>query len=776
MKRTTLDNGDYIIHDAFSYVLEGAGGGGGGGHTPKIDDDTFRTASIAKAIIAYGIGECGGLKNGAKSIFFDRTPLMDENGNYNYEGVEWEERFGTQGQSRVKGFASATNVVNVATEVTKDGGPVVRTVQSDTVDSLRIIINIPNLSKTDDDGDVKGREVTIKFEVMDLGSGIWEDRGTKTISGKGSYPFDVQYEVDGPTNITAAWQYRVTRISDDQTDVRKQDRTYVSRCVEIEETKQTYPGVAYVALKIDTALFTNGIPQITLEVDGIEIDVPSNYTEEYGSEKVPHYSGAWDGTFQTASTSNPAWHLYHLIKNKRYGAGISSGYLDKYSFYEMAKYCDAVNNNGTFVGVTDEATNLKRRRFTFNTQITQAEDALQMLQNIASTARSILYYGAGAIHPSQDAPKSVKAILTNENVLDGRFSYSSTEAANRITVCNCTYNDYENFAEPAIVTYPNIDTWDTDEGILRYGRNESDIAKLGCNNEAEAYAFAKWVVWTSLNESGTVSFTVGPEHGNQLLPGDVVEVYDRRFAKERWGGRIVAGSKGTSIILDSSVTLKSGKSYQITIVKNDGKTVATRNITSSAGTRKTVSCEAFGFTPTAGYTWAIKGTDIQPQTFRLVSVEKQSLLEYECFAMQYQPTKYDVVEQGKAFKPATVVRRNFLQVKSPTNIVFKQHGHKDPATGIRNNLTVGWTASSSDGVKKYIIRYRREKRAWSTPVTTSLTSFEITDIRAGEYEVVIYAENVNGIKSPGATDSYIVEYGQPSDLPTLLPPTLLPAP
>lgn len=776
MKTSTLIGDDYIEHDPFSFVLEGEGGGGKG-KQPKIEDDTFRTGSVAKVILAYGIGQCGGLKRGAKSIFFDRTPLEDESGNRNFSGVSYVERFGTQGQSAVKGFEAATNVIAISTQLTKSGGAITRTVQSASVDSLRIIMSIPNLSHTEKDGDIRGTDVQFKFEVRDAGAGVWEDRGTKTVNGKASYPFELSYAVDGPSTITGPWQYRVTRITDDSDNPRKQNMTHVARTVEIEETKQTYPGVAYVAITIDTELFANGIPLITLEVEGILVDVPSNYDEEWGSSKVPRYTGTWNGTFKKAATNNPAWHLYHLIKNEKYGAGIKAAYLDKYAFYEMAQYCDAVNPaTGVYAGVAD-GDGGKKTRYEFVTQLTQAEDALKMLQNIAAAARAIIYYGAGAILPSQDRPKSVAAIIGNENVLEGKFIYSSSEAASRVTICNCTYNDYTNFGEPAVATYPNIDTWGSDPGILRYGKNEIDIAKLGCTNEAEAYAFAKWYVWTSINEGKTLAFTAGPEHGNSLKPGDIIEVYDRRLAKERWSGRLAAGSTATSIKLDGDgVTLASGKTYQIKLVSNDGKTVVTRNITSPAGTRKTIACASFGFTPKAGYTWAIKGPDIQPTVWQILSVEKQSLLEYAVFAKQHYPEKFEVVEQGRAFRPGPVIRRNYVECKMPTNMVFKLHGQVDPASGVRNNLTVGWTKSSSEGVRKYIVRYRREKRDWSEPQTTNKTSFEISGIRAGTYDVVVYAENINGVKSPGLEGSYTVTYGSPSNLPTLQPPILQPAP
>ncbi|UYE93675.1 hypothetical protein EEPDABAO_00084 [Klebsiella phage mfs] len=53
-------------------------------------------------------------------------------------------------------------------------------------------------------------------------------------------------------------------------------------------------------------------------------------------------AGTWDGTFKWAWSNNPAWVLYDLIMNQRYGLdqrelGIP---VDKWSLYEVSQYCD----------------------------------------------------------------------------------------------------------------------------------------------------------------------------------------------------------------------------------------------------------------------------------------------------------------------------------------------------------------------------------------------------------------------------------------------------
>ncbi|MBH0029312.1 hypothetical protein I6F53_20440, partial [Pseudoalteromonas sp. SWN29] len=65
--------------------------------------------------------------------------------------------------------------------------------------------------------------------------------------------------------------------------------------------------------------------------------MPSNYNPE-----LREYNGTWDGSFKKAWSNNPAWVLYDLITNQRYGLdqrelGIA---VDKWSLYDAGQYCD----------------------------------------------------------------------------------------------------------------------------------------------------------------------------------------------------------------------------------------------------------------------------------------------------------------------------------------------------------------------------------------------------------------------------------------------------
>ena len=69
----------------------------------------------------------------------------------------------------------------------------------------------------------------------------------------------------------------------------------------------------------------------------LKVKVPTNYNPSTAT-----YSGTWDGSFKEAWTDNPAWCLYDLLTNPRYGLGdvVKDSFVNKWTFYEIGQYCD----------------------------------------------------------------------------------------------------------------------------------------------------------------------------------------------------------------------------------------------------------------------------------------------------------------------------------------------------------------------------------------------------------------------------------------------------
>ncbi len=82
-----------------------------------------------------------------------------------------------------------------------------------------------------------------------------------------------------------------------------------------------------MGITIDAKQFGGNIPTRTYELYGLLLQIPSNY-----DPVTRVYTGLWDGTFQTAWCDNPAWVLYDLLVNSRYGVGatIDATKVDKF--------------------------------------------------------------------------------------------------------------------------------------------------------------------------------------------------------------------------------------------------------------------------------------------------------------------------------------------------------------------------------------------------------------------------------------------------------------
>ena len=143
--------------------IKGHKGGGGGGHTPVESPDSIQSMAIAKILLALGEGElAGGLKG--TNIFLDGTPLTNEDGSSNFEGVSWEFRPGTQSQEYIKGVPAVENEITIGTEL-KSSAPWVRAVNNTQLSAVRLRFGWPALQQQKDNGDVNGYKIEYAIDV-----------------------------------------------------------------------------------------------------------------------------------------------------------------------------------------------------------------------------------------------------------------------------------------------------------------------------------------------------------------------------------------------------------------------------------------------------------------------------------------------------------------------------------------------------------------------------------------------------------------------------------
>jgi hypothetical protein len=364
------------------------------------------------------------------------------------------------------------------------------------------------------------------------------------------------------------WKVAVYRETWDSFGTHAANQTSVDSIIEIYNEKYCYPNSAYVRSRFRADSFS-AIPKRTFMTKGIKVKVPNNYNpilKTYGSIRnsppeghdptvdeaydengnrigdgstTEDWNGDWkrrsDGTILKQWTDNPVWIFYDLITNIRYGLGkyMEENNIDKWTLYEISKYCDEMVPNGL---TNRDGTAQGEPRFACNVAVTTRDDAYGIINSFASIFRGLSYYQGGKLQATFDSPKETQYTFSNANVIDGKFVYSNSGRKARHTVCIVKYNDkFEHYK-------PQLEYVEEVGGIKKYGTRVKDLTAFGCVTRSQARRLAKYVLLTESLETQNIAFSAGIE-GAYISPGDVIGVSDIHrtsydtFLKNRQGGR-----------------------------------------------------------------------------------------------------------------------------------------------------------------------------------------------------------------------------------------------
>ena len=623
------------------WKISGSGGGKGGGSAPVEEPDTLRSRGEASVIAALCEGEVEGIPGDnaderGKNIYLDGTPLTSPGGsaNFNTDGdgdVEVQFVSGTQSQSPLSGFSGVQIEQSLGAKVTKAVGRVSVTTTRSDLARVIVRVGVGSLFKVEDDGDIKATSVRFNIKIFDSISGTPIVNEDQEIQGKSRGPFDREYSYS--LSGTGPWTVRVDRITADATDLQQNDDLYFKAIVGILDDTLSYPNTAMLGMKFSAEAFTS-VPRVSVELKGLKIRVPTGIS-----------NGVWGGEFTYEYNNNPAWVLYDLMTNERYGAGlyIEADDIDIYSLYDIAQYCDEQVSDGK--GGTE-------KRFTFNGIINNRAEAYEVMNAVAAVFRGMIYFAQGVIMTTQDRPGTVVRQFSPSNVVvqvndDGQvtsppFVYEGTALKARKTVALVSWNDKDDGFKSKVEYVEDA------AAIQRYKYRETEIRAFGTTSQGQARRVGYWTLLTDLNETETVTFKVSAE-GFFLMPGEIIEIADPYRTAGVAAGSLAEGGT-TGLVLDREVTLESGVSYQITI--RDGGQELTASVTSSPGVTVNISVSpAFTTAPDAGSPWLIREASIEAKKFRVTGLtEDQGIVTV--LATQYYEAKYEMVDNLSIISPS----------------------------------------------------------------------------------------------------------------------------
>lgn len=720
---------------------EGRGGKGGGSKEFREDPNSLKSRGIARILDLIGEGEIRGLVNGSKSIFLDDTPLESADGQLNFQGVSWAAVYGLPDQPHIPGFASVEAPLDgfAGVQLKKSVGPITRRVNDLTADAARITLSVPALNFTDEkNARLKGSSVQVRISVASMANSpgaVFKQVVLATIVGKTTSAYEEDYRVELPGE--GPWDIRVERVTPDSENVKLVNETSWARTSLIYDHKFSYPYSALVGMEINAEYFGTSIPARAFEVYGLIIKVPSNYNPD-----TRRYTGLWDGTFKMAWTNNPAWVFYDLLTNTRYGLGLRAQHVDKWSLYTIAQYCDEMVGDG--YGGTEP-------RFTFNGVITKQEEAHKVLQALASSFRGMIYWSTGMVTATQDRPEDPVKIFTPANVIGGDFEYSGTSKNARHTVAIVAWNN------PELGYEIDYEVVEDPKAIRRLGMRPMDMTAYGCTSRGQARREGRWVLATESLETDGVRFKTGYE-GADLVPGNIIAVADPAYAGVRMGGRLL-DVNDNHVRMDAAFNFKPGETYEISIMSEGGQ-IVTRGVGNATGLNDIVQLVAplpaeveegdeVGERPAIGAIFTLSEVgNVEPRPFRVISITEADKHQFEVFALEHRPEKYDIADNDAPFdvdsknKFQDLPRANFCQPpRAPLTATLVQ---RERQFGLKPVLLVDWEPSLDPLVKGYIVTYRFGEENWVTLPMETNSSVEIDDPDMATYEIRVMAVNTFG--------------------------------
>lgn len=698
--------------------------GGGKASTPKLLNDNLKSKQYYKVLDLISEGPIYGPidQSHLSSFLVNKTPITAANGDVNINGVTVAWRPGSESQSPINGFSAieATTIIN--TDVTQ-ATPLVRTVTDVDVTRVRFNVGVTSLVEQDSKGNQKNTSVTLVLETR-VGNGAWSIQETVTITGKQNGEYLEAHVIDAPD--TKPFDIRVRRITADSTVDTLVNGTIWNSYVEITDDNLSYPFSAISGSVIDRDQYTD-TPSRTYHLRGLIVDVPDNY-----NPIARTYTGLWTGGFKSAWTNNPAWLFRALVKNDRYGLSRRAGYIDvdDGSLYILSQYCDQLVDDG-YGG--------REPRMTLNAYITEQASARDILDNIAGMFRGIALWDGMRLSVSIDAPQDAIAAVTNANVVEGKFTYSSTKRSERFNAVVVSWTDPDNGWEQ------QKEYVSDDDLIARFEYNETTLEAFGCTSRGQAWRAGKWLLETAKRETKKVQFQMARD-AIAFTPGDIIELMDNNYAAARLGGRIISHAAAV-ITVDADVSALAGSGDSISLVGSTGKLVKyeIKSVSGRAITLKTTPAWVRD-----GTVFVISTGQLATRLFRIIGIaEADNNSVYTITAAQHDPNKQAIVDEGAVFE----IPNDTLNGYRVPNIENLRIINTNSETV---QVTATWeTATTTKKIVFELYVYTLDGKVVAQ-YETELFRYDFYGLNAGSYTLGVRGRNENGMKGAETQVSLVI--------------------
>ena len=583
----------------------------------------------------------------------------------------------------------------------------------------------------------------------------------------------------------------------------RRSRVTVNSITGIVNVRMSYPYCALVGIEIDAEQFSQ-VPSRGYQVKLLKLQVPTNYfppfskrvrtirgttytdfrtVAEYnrlpGGEGVYDEAGGpvtqiWDGTFYDSWTDNPAWIVFNLATNTRFGFGQYINLANKWLFYKIARYCDELIPT-TWDGVKFTS---KEPRFACSCYFQTFADAWQVLSDISSSFAGYVFYQSGSLIPVQDCPRPARFAFTPGNVENGFFTYTGIHKNGRNSSIVAKFTDPANRFRltPVVVQDESL--------IAQLGWKPLEKTAFGVTSKFQAERFARRLLVSSKELTTTVKFTTGLL-GSVLRPGDVIEVLDPTRSSLPFGGRITdiqqaSPESGAIVILDRYLSPEQLQTTDNNLFSTYGLVcqlptgvptpdeIADETLLAAYMAKQiseplkvsSVSRAPNGYTMLTladplpagveiGFVWALRRVDVQPQLFQVLTVEETTKHKFGIVALEYSAGLYDTVDYDSTYTE-NQINPDLLAWKRPypvRNLQIQAWPRiTDDGTKVYQ-ITISWSPPAQGFAKAYLVEWRRGLGDYQELTTTKLTTAETIVVEADSYCVRVSTVGLRDVRS-----------------------------
>lgn len=528
------------------------------------------------------------------------------------------------------------------------GGQLIQALTDQYIDDIKLTFTIPALFSKAKEGLAKGQlfNAIIRLFVYTRTTGqSWRQVWSKDIEGISISEYQIQtpwigirsdlpYEVKVEKKVNGEDDFEIKYTDFEDETLKKKplsndrgNRVFLTSISEKIHNHVNYNHTALIGMGLPSRAFPQ-IPKRAYKIKGLLVPTPENANvRDDGSLDFPSGTN-FNGRLVDRWTTCPVCIFYALCTNKTWGAGdfIEQSSLNWVDLYPLAQYANALVT-------TPDGT---EPRFAINTVVGSQNSAHNLIRDLASVFRGMIFWSSNTIQVAADHGNLDKTdvspvhLYSNSSVIEGLFNYSGSSLKTRSTSIKVQYNDPENFYKPNFVFVE-------DQSLInKYGYQRKDITAFGCSSKWAARRLGRWMMKVEELDQEVVSFSVGLE-GVAVFPGQVFEIADELRAGSRLSGRIATGATTTAITLDQ-VAPTSG---DLSCVLPDG-TVETQAISSGSGNVATTA--AFTQAPQSQAVWTYTSTAIANQKFRCLAVDEQGDGTYTITASQFNDSIYAAVD------------------------------------------------------------------------------------------------------------------------------------